>query len=201
MDENSSTKPSLTERWKALRTRNKVIIIVVALVILGVIFSPADDGDSGSDKAEASTSKTEPDKKADKTKAEKPKTPKQKMTDGIKKAGTNVKVSVKGKQVDIKSDYPEGLTDGNARGNSQREVTDMLQATVDSGWLKKHKGAVIVIDQSAALVDQYGKESKDEVVHLIYFDDEVSKINFDNFDPTNSWDLATESFIHPAVRE
>lgn len=35
--------------------------------------SPADDGDNSSDKAEASTSKTEPDKKADKLKADKSK--------------------------------------------------------------------------------------------------------------------------------
>lgn len=59
----------------------------------------------------------------------------------------------------------------------------------------------VALEGTYALVDQLGNASEERVVFARYPADIVNRINFDNFDFTNVFEVAEgDPFIHPAFR-
>lgn len=199
---NTPQEPGKGNWFKRHKILTGIGIFVIALLVMGGIFGETDDDSSSeTETSQSSNEDTKDDKTNNDKKEEKKPSAKEQLVADIKDAGNKVDVDFKHKQdVKIHDKYPEGFTEGNARGNSQRTITKMLKVVAESKWFDKNDGASVAVDQQATLVDDYGKESNDTVVHALYLAEDIKEINFDNFDATKSWDIAHEKFIHPAIR-
>jgi hypothetical protein len=92
----------------------------------------------------------------------------------------------------ISDNFTEGLTKDGARIN-----------TVDI--LKYIKAAYpdlteVHVFGTANMVDQYGNTSDDQVVTLTYSRATMDKINFNNVSFKNIWNIADDSWVHPAFQ-
>lgn len=91
----------------------------------------------------------------------------------------------------------EALTEGLTKDNARREATNILQA-IREGDVPYTE---VTLEGTYALVDQLGNASEERVVLARYPADIVNRINFDNFDFKNVFEVAEgQAFVHPAFR-
>ena len=130
MDDNSSTKPSLTERWKALRTRNKVIIIVVAaFVLMTAIGAAIGEEEPPDNKASDKTASQAKDTEKDSDKKSEPKP----------KASNKASEKPSKKSSDKPSEKPKKASDPKHVSKAKSVSKDLKTWADKDFWCKKPK--------------------------------------------------------------
>ena len=81
----------------------------------------------------------------------------------------------------------------------QTDVTDILKTVSQSGLVPGIKE--ITISGTFVLVDNFGNKSEDIVLTLTYSRPTMDKINWDNFQYSNVFKIADQSFFHPALQK
>lgn len=81
----------------------------------------------------------------------------------------------------------------------QEDVTNILKTVSQSGLVPGIKE--ITISGTFVLVDNFGNKSEDIVLTLTYSRATMDKINWDNFLYTKIFDIADQSFFHPALQK
>ena len=90
----------------------------------------------------------------------------------------------------------ENLTEGLTKDTARLEATDILEAVQGSSFTYRR----VALSGTFTLVDQLGNESEDEVVRGNFSRQLINKINFENFDFKNVFEIADSAYIHPAFQ-
>lgn len=91
----------------------------------------------------------------------------------------------------------EGLTEGLTKDQARRQATDIIKVVRES----EVEFALVTLEGTYSLVDQFGNASEERVVLARYTVDTVNRINFDNFQYKNIFEIAEDgAFVHPAFR-
>ena len=168
------------------------IVLVGVIVLFSILASELDDVSSDSNSNNAVTAKTLP------------VTDNQKLKNEIEKAlgksnrGIKPRVEVYGPEAgaDIAIGWAinENLTQGLTKDDARVEATKILEALAKS----KINYTTVLITGTFLLVDQMGNEAETNVVIGTYTKELVDKINFENFNPKNVFEIDPTAYIHPA---
>lgn len=90
----------------------------------------------------------------------------------------------------------ENLTKGLTKDGARMDTVDILKY-VKAAYPNVSEVHVFA---TADMVDQYGNTSDDQVVTLTYSRATLDKINFANVLPQNIWNIADDSWVHPAFQ-
>jgi len=137
------------------------------------------------------------------TTTSKPISANQKLSDSIKKAlgksnrGIKTRVKVTGPEnggdITVTWAINDNLTEGLIKDAARIEARDILEEVAKS----KVDYKFVNLNGTFELVDQLGNAAETEVVNTIYSKEIVDKINFENFNFKNVFDIDPTAFIHP----
>lgn len=202
-NKNTEKQPFYKKKW---------FIGIVAIAIIGAIFSPKDEDKKETAQAEPPKAeekkeqyKEEPKEKKEEFAITEDMTEEQKIENIAKKVledqydGHELVNNEDGQlgDINVASYFPaDEYWDGKRAAQAQdAKIIEILKLLKENNINYSN----LVYEASSDFTDQYGNENKNTLMTVLISKTEAEKINFDNFDTENLKNIADNYYLHPSV--
>ncbi|UAL29528.1 hypothetical protein K8W59_17525 [Nocardioides rotundus] len=212
----TTTKPDAAASLRAIGSwakRHKILATIAVLLLIGVFGNLLPDPPVNQERAGHSPTEV-PAPRAESSATSKPSTPAPapdqvaEFEDDLRDAlGDSNREDVerlsvfdydkRTKVLSVQFAINDNLSEGMIKDGAKMAVTDILEAVQESDLKIKD----VNIDATFSMVDDLGNASEDTVVRATYPSNLVDRINFENFDFEDVYDITDNIFVHPALQD